>query len=60
MVRVQLTTQGHEHVEAWQLRRRDIVAQWLIALESDEQEMLQHLLERLLESAGEPLLTMTT
>jgi DNA-binding MarR family transcriptional regulator len=60
IVRVKLTTQGHEHVEAWRLRRRDIVAQWLIALESDEQEMLQHLLERLLESAGEPLLTMTT
>ena len=60
MVCVKLTTQGHEHVEAWHLRRRDIVAQWLIALEPDEQEMLQHLLERLLESAGEPLLTMTT
>jgi DNA-binding MarR family transcriptional regulator len=59
MVCVTLTTQGHERVEAWRLRRRDIVAQWLIALESDEQEMLQHLLERLLESAGEPLLTMT-
>src|SRR6266849_6340364 len=57
MVRVMLTAQGHQHVEAWQLRRRDIVAQWLIALESDEQEMLQHLLERLLEGAGEPLPT---
>jgi DNA-binding MarR family transcriptional regulator len=60
MVRVMLTSRGHEQVEAWQLRRRDIVAQWLIPLESDEQEMLQHLLERLLESAGEPLLSMTT
>lgn len=59
MVRVMLTTQGHEHVEAWQLRRREIVLQWLAALESDEQAILQHLLERLLEGAGEALPTMT-
>jgi len=57
MVRVMLTPQGHEHVEAWHRRRRAIVEQWLFALEPDEQETLQHLLERLLESAGEPLPT---
>src|SRR5437763_8986984 len=58
MVRVTLTTQGHEQVEAWHQRRREMVVQWLAALEADEQEMLQHLLERLLEGAGEPLPTM--
>ncbi len=57
MVRVMLTAQGHQHVEAWHQRRREIVGQWLAALEQDEQEMLQHLLERLLEGAGEPLPT---
>src|SRR6516162_7944577 len=55
MVRVMLTPQGHEHVEAWQLRRRKIVEQWLAGLEPQEQVMLQHLLERLLEAAGQPL-----
>jgi DNA-binding MarR family transcriptional regulator len=57
MVRVMLTEQGHEHVEAWHQRRREIVVRWLSDLERDEQEQLQHLLERLLESAGEPLPT---
>ena len=57
MVRVMLTSQGHEHVEAWQLRRRKIVEQWLVGLEPQEQDMLQHLLERLLETAGQPLPT---
>src|SRR6266516_3460440 len=57
MVRVMLTTQGHKQVEAWHQRRREIVLQWLATLEQDEQEMLQKLLERLLEGAGEPLPT---
>jgi DNA-binding MarR family transcriptional regulator len=60
MVRVMLTSQGHEHVEAWHRRRREIVEQWLAGLEFQEQEMLQHLLERLLEAAGEPLPTVMT
>ena len=60
MVRVMLTSQGHEHVESWHRRRREIVEQWLVALESDEQAILQHLLERLLEAAGEPLPTVMT
>jgi DNA-binding MarR family transcriptional regulator len=60
MVHVMLTTQGHEHVEAWHRRRREIVVQWLASLESDEQEMLQHLLERLLKGAGEPITVPTT
>jgi DNA-binding MarR family transcriptional regulator len=60
MVRVILTPEGHEHVEAWHRRRREIVEQWLLALESDEQAMLQHMLERLLEAAGEPLPTVMT
>ncbi len=59
MVRVMLTAQGREHVEAWHQRRREMVVQWLSALEQDEQKMLQHLLERVLESAGEPLPTVT-
>ena len=57
MVCVMLTTEGHEQVEAWHQRRREMVVQWLAALEGDEQEMLQRLLERLLEGAGEPLPT---
>ena len=57
MVRVMLTIQGHKQVEAWHQRRREIVVQWLATLEQDEQEMLQQLLERLLEGAGEPLPT---
>ena len=57
MVRVTLTTQGHEHVEAWRRRRREIVEQWLAGLESQEQVTLQHLLERLLEAADQPLPT---
>ena len=60
MVHVMLTSQGHERVEAWHRRRREIVEQWLVALESNEQAMLQHLLERLLEAAGEPLPTVMT
>src|SRR5574340_244300 len=48
MVRVMLTPQGHEHVEAWRRRRREIVEQWLAGLEPQEQDTLQHLLERLL------------
>jgi DNA-binding MarR family transcriptional regulator len=57
MVRVTLTSQGHEHIEAWHRRRREIVEQWLAGLEPQEQVMLQQLLERLLEAAGEPLPT---
>jgi MarR family transcriptional regulator, organic hydroperoxide resistance regulator len=58
MVRIMLTTQGHEHVEAWHQRRREIVLRWLATLDHEEQETLQHLLERLLEGAGEPLPTL--
>jgi DNA-binding MarR family transcriptional regulator len=54
MVRVNLTAQGHEHVQAWGDQRRAIVVQWLSALEAGQQEALQQLLERLLETAGEP------
>jgi DNA-binding MarR family transcriptional regulator len=57
MVRVTLTSQGHEHIEVWHRRRREIVEQWLTGLEPQEQVMLQQLLERLLEAAGEPLPT---
>jgi DNA-binding MarR family transcriptional regulator len=57
MVRVTLTSQGHEHIEAWHRRRREIVEQWLAGLGPQEQVMLQQLLERLLEAAGEPLPT---
>jgi MarR family transcriptional regulator, organic hydroperoxide resistance regulator len=58
MVRIMLTTQGHEHVEAWHQRRREIVLRWLATLDHEEQETLQHLLERLLKGAGEPLPTL--
>lgn len=50
MVRVQLTPQGHERVEAWQQQRREMLTRWLAPLAQDEQEALQRLLERLLES----------
>lgn len=53
MVRVLLTEKGHEQIEAWRQQRRDMVFEWLTALDQEEQETLQLLLERLLRGAGE-------
>lgn len=53
MVRVLLTEKGREQVEAWRKQRRDVVFEWLTALDQEEQETLQYLLERLLRGAGE-------
>jgi DNA-binding MarR family transcriptional regulator len=50
MVRVQLTARGRERIEAWHQQRREMLARWLAPLAQDEQEELQRLLERLLES----------
>ena len=51
MVRVMLTEQGNAKVESWQQRRRELLAHLLAPLDEKEQETLQHLLERVLETA---------
>lgn len=50
MVKVLLTSQGHEQVEAWNQRRREFLQQLLAPLNQDEQETFQHLLARILET----------
>jgi len=54
MVRVMLTTQGIERVEAWQRQRRELLTHLRAPLEQDEQDALQRLLERVLEAADVP------
>ncbi|HLI08589.1 MAG TPA: MarR family transcriptional regulator [Ktedonobacteraceae bacterium] len=51
MVRVMLTEQGNAKVESWQQRRRELLTHLLAPLDEEEQAMLQHLLERVLETA---------
>ena len=51
MVRVMLTEEGYARVEAWQQRRRELLTDLLTPLNSDEQDALQRLLERILEAA---------
>jgi DNA-binding MarR family transcriptional regulator len=51
MVRVMLTGQGLARVESWQRQRRELLTQLLAPLAQDEQRTLQHLLERVLETA---------
>ena len=49
VVRVSLTIQGQEQIDAWQQERRAALAQMLTPLTQPEQAELQHLLERILE-----------
>ncbi len=51
MVRVVLTGQGLARIESWQQQRRELLTQLLAPLDQDEQRTLQHLLERVLETA---------
>ena len=51
MVRVVLTVQGLARIESWQQQRRELLTQLLAPLDQDEQRTLQHLLERVLETA---------
>ena len=51
MVRVALTDQGSARIESWEQQRRELLAQLLAPLDQDEQRTLQHLLERVLETA---------
>lgn len=51
MVRVMLTGQGLARIESWQQQRRELLTQLLAPLDQDEQRTLQHLLERVLETA---------
>ena len=51
MVLVMLTEQGNAKVESWQQRRRELLTHLLAPLDEEEQAMLQHLLERVLETA---------
>jgi DNA-binding MarR family transcriptional regulator len=55
MVRVMLTGQGHEQVEAWQQQRRELLSHLLAPLNQDEQAALQKLLEQILEYAEKPV-----
>lgn len=48
MVRVMLTEQGNAQVESWQQRRRELLTHLLEPLDQQEQDTLQHLLERVL------------
>ncbi|HZU00131.1 MAG TPA: MarR family transcriptional regulator [Ktedonobacteraceae bacterium] len=51
MVRVALTDQGSARIESWELLRRELLTRLLAPLDQDEQHTLQHLLERVLETA---------
>jgi DNA-binding MarR family transcriptional regulator len=51
MVRVALTDQGSARIESWEQLRRELLTQLLAPLDQDEQHTLQHLLERVLETA---------
>lgn len=51
MVRVMLTEQGHEQVEAWQQRRREFLQELLAPLDREQQATLQELLECILHEA---------
>lgn len=53
MVRVMLTEQGHERVEAWHQQRREFLLQLLAPLDQEDQDELQRLLERMLEGVGQ-------
>ncbi len=60
MVRVMLTETGHEQIEAWQQRRREILAKLLKPLDLEQQATLQELVECILQEAeleGQPVLT---
>lgn len=51
IVRVMLTEQGNARIESWQQQRRELLTELLAPLDQNEQEVLQHLLERVLETA---------
>jgi DNA-binding MarR family transcriptional regulator len=51
MVRVALTDQGSARIESWERLRRELLTRLLAPLDQDEQHTLQHLLERVLETA---------
>jgi DNA-binding MarR family transcriptional regulator len=51
MVRVALTDQGSARIESWEQLRRELLTRLLAPLDQDEQHTLQHLLERVLETA---------
>ena len=51
MVRVALTDEGSARIESWEQLRRELLTQLLAPLDQDEQHTLQHLLERVLETA---------
>ena len=51
MVRVMLTEQGNEQIEAWQQRRRAFLQGLLAPLDQEQQATLHNLLERMLHEA---------
>ncbi len=53
VVHVALTAEGAEQFAAWRQRRRAAIAELLGALSTTEQEQLQRLVERILDTAEE-------
>lgn len=51
VVRVALTTAGLARIDAWGQRKREALTQMLNVLDAQEQQTLQSLIERVLESA---------
>jgi DNA-binding MarR family transcriptional regulator len=60
MVRVALTQQGHEQIEAWQQQRRAFLTQLLAPLNQQDQIELQRLLETMLEHIEQPVSLFST
>ena len=53
MVRVSLTDAGRERIAVWQQQRRELLARLLAPLDTHEQDELQHVLEHILQAAGD-------
>ena len=55
MVRVSLTDAGRERIAVWQQQRRELLARLLAPLDTHEQVELQHVLEHILQAAGDTI-----
>jgi DNA-binding MarR family transcriptional regulator len=55
MVRVSLTDAGRERIAAWQQQRRELLVRLLAPLDRQERDELQHILEHILQAAGDTI-----
>jgi len=55
MVLVSLTDAGRERIAAWKQQRRELLARLLAPLDRREQDELQHILEHILQAAGDSI-----